>query len=149
MAANTEHQLVGFNLEEEKFGVDIMDVQEIIKIPEITRVPKAPQFVEGMINLRGQVLPVIDCRKRFDLESRERVDSNRIIVVNIEGKTMGIIVDSVSEVLRLPDEAVEPPPPIITGVDAEYLDGIGKMEDGKYLISLLNLKKFLKKIFKC
>jgi len=143
VAANTEHQLVGFNLEEEKFGVDIMDVQEIIKIPEITRVPKAPSFVEGVINLRGQVLPVIDCRKRFDLDSRERVDSNRIIVINIEGKTMGIIVDSVSEVLRLPDEAVEPPPPIITGVDAEYLDGIGKMEDGKYLISLLNLKKFL------
>ena len=143
MAANTERQLVGFNLEEEKFGVDIMDVQEIIKIPEITKVPKAPQFVEGMINLRGQVLPVIDCRKRFELESKERVDSNRIIVVNIEGKTMGIIVDSVSEVLRLPDEAIEPPPPIITGADAEYLDGIGKMEDGKCLINLLNLRKFL------
>ena len=143
MAANTERQLVGFNLEEEKFGVDIMDVQEIIKIPEITKVPKAPQFVEGVINLRGQVLPVIDCRKRFQLESKERVDSNRIIVVNIEGKTMGIIVDSVSEVLRLPDEAIEPPPPIITGADAEYLDGIGKMEDGKCLINLLNLRKFL------
>jgi len=143
MAANTERQLVSFNLEEEKFGMDIMDVQEIIKIPEITKVPKAPQFVEGVINLRGQVLPVIDCRKRFQLESKERVDSNRIIVVNIEGKTMGIIVDSVSEVLRLPDEAIEPPPPIITGADAEYLDGIGKMEDGKCLINLLNLRKFL------
>ena len=143
MAANTERQLVSFNLEEEKFGMDIMDVQEIIKIPEITKVPKAPQFVEGVINLRGQVLPVIDCRKRFELESKERVDSNRIIVVNIEGKTMGIIVDSVSEVLRLPDEAIEPPPPIITGADAEYLDGIGKMEDGKCLINLLNLRKFL------
>ena len=81
MATNTERQLVSFRIAGEEFGVDIMEVQEIIKIPEITRVPKAPEFVEGVINLRGGILPIIDSRRRFDLEVKEWTDSNRILVV--------------------------------------------------------------------
>jgi len=142
MTTNTERQLVSFRVAGEEFGVDIMEVQEIIKIPEITRVPKAPEFVEGVINLRGGILPVIDCRRRFDLELKEWTDSNRILVVNIGGKMTGIIVDSVSEVLRLPEDTVETAPSLI-GKAAEYLEGIGKLEEQGRLINLLNLQKFL------
>ncbi|MCD6082843.1 purine-binding chemotaxis protein CheW, partial [Candidatus Aerophobetes bacterium] len=86
MAVNTERQLVSFKIAGQEFGLDIGEVQEIIKIPEITRVPKAPEFVEGIINLRGGVLPVIDSRRRFNLEAGKQEDSNRILVVNVEGK---------------------------------------------------------------
>ncbi len=142
MAMDTERQLVSFEVAGEEFGLDIIEVQEIIKIPEITRVPKAPEFVEGIINLRGGVLPIIDSRRRFDLEVKEWTDSNRILVANIEGKMTGIIVDSVSEVLRLPESAIEPAPSLM-GTGAEYLEGIGKLEEEGRLINLLNLKKFL------
>lgn len=139
-----ENQLVCFNLGKEEFGIDIMKVQEIIKVPEITKVPRTPDFVEGVINLRGNVLPVVDLRTRFDLEETERNESNRIIVVNIKGKTTGIIVDFVSEVLRLPKNSIEPPPPIISGIQAQFLRGVGKLKDGKRLVILLNLDKILK-----
>ena len=139
-----ENQLVCFNLGKEEFGIDIMKVQEIIKVPEITKVPRTPDFVEGVINLRGNVLPVVDLRTRFDLEETERNESNRIIVVNIKGKTTGIIVDFVSEVLRLPKNSIEPPPPIISGIQAQFLGGVGKLKDGKRLVILLNLDKILK-----
>jgi len=142
MAVDTERQLVSFKVAGEEFGLDIVEVQEIIKIPEITRVPKAPEFVEGVISLRGGVLPIIDSRRRFDLELKEWTDSNRILVVNIEGKMTGIIVDSVSEVLRLSEDTIEPAPSLI-GAGAEYLQGIGKLEEQGRLINLLNLQKFL------
>ncbi|RLF43001.1 MAG: hypothetical protein DRN17_06950, partial [Thermoplasmata archaeon] len=145
MAVNTERQLVSFKIAGQEFGLDIGEVQEIIKIPEITRVPKAPEFVEGIINLRGGVLPVIDSRRRFNLEAGKQEDSNRILVVNVEGKRTGIIVDSVSEVLRLPEDAIEPAPSLI-GSGAEYLEGIGKLKEGRRLISLLNLQRFLSSI---
>ncbi|MCD6574378.1 chemotaxis protein CheW, partial [Candidatus Aerophobetes bacterium] len=116
---------------------------EIIRLPEITRVPQAPFFVEGVINLRGNVLPVIDLRKRFDLEATQKTNATRIVVTNVDGKTTGIIVDSVSEVMRLPKNAIEPPPPIMAGIEARYLRGIGKLEDGKRLLILLNLEEIL------
>lgn len=136
-----EEQLVSFKTENEEFGVNVEEVQEIIRLPEITRVPQAPFFVEGVINLRGDILPVIDLRKRFDLEATKKTNATRIVVVNVDGKTTGIIVDSVSEVLRLPQDSIEPPPPIIAGIEAKYLRGIGKLDGGKRLIILLNLKK--------
>jgi len=138
-----EEQLVSFKIENEEFGVNIEEVQEIIRLPEITRVPQAPFFVEGVINLRGNVLPVIDLRKRFDLEATKKTNATRIVVTNVEGKTTGIIVDSVSEVLRLPKDSIEPPPPIIAGIEAKYLRGIGKLNEGKRLLILLNLKEIL------
>jgi len=142
MAVNEEHQLVVFKIAEEEFGVDIGEVQEIIKIPQVTRVPKAPEFVEGVINLRGGVLPIVDSRRRFDLEVKEWTDSNRILVVNAEGKMTGIVVDSISEVLSLPENAIEPAPSLI-GTGGEYLKGIGKLEEEEQLINLLNVQKFL------
>lgn len=139
-----ENQLVCFKLGKEEFGLDIMKVQEIIKVPEITKVPRTPSFVQGALNLRGKILPVVDLRTLFDLEETERNESNRIVVVNIKGKTTGIIVDSVSEVLRLPKNSIEPPPPIVSGIQAQFLEGVGKLKDGKRLVILLNLDKILK-----
>jgi len=139
-----ERQLVSFKVKDEEFGVDIMQVQEIIRMTEITQVPKAPYFVKGVLNLRGGVLPIIDLRTRFDLEESEYSESNRIVVVNVKGKIMGIIVDSVSEVLRLPKDTIEPPPPIVSGIRAQFLEGVGKLDGGKRLIILLNLDKIFK-----
>ena len=138
-----EEQLVSFKIENEEFGVNIEEVQEIIRIPEITRVPQAPFFVEGVINLRGNILPVIDLRKRFELEATEKTSATRIVVTNVNGKTTGIIVDSVSEVTRLPKTSIEPPPPIVAGIEARYIRGIGKLNDGKRLLILLNLEEIL------
>lgn len=138
-----EEQLVICKIEDEEFGVGIEEVQEIIRLPEITRVPRTPSFVEGVINLRGNVLPVIDLRKRFGLKATKKTNATRIVAVNVVNKTTGIIVDSVSEVLRLPKDDIEPPPPIVAGVEAKYLRGIGKLNDGKRLLILLNLNEVL------
>lgn len=129
-AANTEElQLVSFNIGSEEFGVDILKVQEIIRMVEITRVPQAPHYVEGVINLRGKVIPIVDLRKRFSLQMKEYDKNTRIVVVDIDGSIMGMIVDAVSEVLRLPASTIEPPPDIVTGVNAEYIKGVAKLEN--------------------
>ncbi len=134
-------QLVTFNVGEEEFGVEILAVREINRMMEITRVPHAPPFVEGVINLRGRVIPVVDLRKRFGLGAIERDKNTRIVVVELGDKVVGFLVDSVSEVLRVPEDLVEPPPPIVGGIDREYLDGVVKLEDR--LLILLDLKKLL------
>ncbi len=135
-------QLVTFTIGEEEFGVDILKVREINRMMDITRVPKSPHYVEGVINLRGKVIPVIDLRKRFNMESRPTDKETRIIVVEVEGKTLGFIVDSVSEVLRIPSDTVEPPPPFVAEVDAEYINGVGKLDDR--LLIMLDLEKLFK-----
>ena len=135
-------QLVTFRIGEEEFGVDILRVQEIIRIMEITRVPKAPDFVEGVINLRGKVIPIIDLRKRFGLEVKEHDKHTRIIVIEMNNMIVGFVVDAVSEVLRIPADTVEPPPPaVMGGIDSEYISGVGKLEDR--LLILLDLDKLL------
>lgn len=134
-------QLVSFNLGDEEYGVDILRVQEINRMVHITRVPKAPEFVEGVINLRGKVIPIVDLRKRFGLCAKPHDKNTRIIVVDIDGRTVGLIVDGVSEVLRFSMDTIEPPPPMVTGVDAEYIWGVGKLEDR--LLILLDLSKVL------
>lgn len=139
----SEMQLVTFNLGKEEFAVPILQIQEINRLTEITRVPKSPDFVEGVINLRGKVIPVIDLRKRFGLPQGELGKYARIIVVNMDSRMLGLIVDSVSEVLRLSEDAIEPPPPVVAGIDSEYIRGLGKME-GRLLI-LLDLNKILTK----
>lgn len=138
---SNELQLVTFKIAKEEFAVDILKVQEIIKLVEITRVPKSPCFVEGVINLRGKVIPVIDLRKRFGLDNVERNKDSRIIVIETDGKTVGMLVDSVSEVLRLDAGTIEPSPEIAGSVDSEYVNGVGKLEDR--LIILLSLDKVL------
>ncbi len=132
-------QLVTFKLGNEEFALDILKVQEINRMVEITKVPKAPDFVEGVINLRGRVIPIVDIRKKFHLNIKEATKETRIIVVNIMSKTIGLIVDSVSEVLRINSSTIQPPPPLIAGLDSDYIKGVGKLDER--LIILLDIDK--------
>jgi purine-binding chemotaxis protein CheW len=136
-----ENHLVVFDLANEYYGVDIAAVEAITKMQPITVVPRAPQFVEGVTNLRGKVLPVIDLRKRFGLPASAATKESRIVVVEMNSSTVGIVVDGVSEVLRLSPEAVEPPSPFVTTVDSAFIKGIAKLTER--LIILLDLGKVL------
>lgn len=130
-------QVVSFRLGSEEYGVDISQVQEIIRLVEITHVPRAPRFMEGVINLRGQLIPIIDLRTRFGMNRISSTKSTRIVVTEIGTKRVGIIVDSVSEVLNIPIENVEDAPEMVAGVGTEYIQGVGKM--GERLIIMLDL----------
>jgi purine-binding chemotaxis protein CheW len=134
-------QLVTFTIASEEFGVEILKVQEIIRTLEITRVPRSPAFVEGVINLRGKVIPIIDLRRRFGIESKTSDKDTRIIVIEINQMVVGFVVDSVSEVLRIPASTVEPPPSIVAGIDSEYISGVGKLNDR--LLIMIDLNKLL------
>ena len=134
-------QLVTFSIDEEEVGVNILKVQEIIRIMEITRVPRSPEFVEGVINLRGRVIPIVDLRRRFGLAAIAHDKDTRIIVIELNSLVVGFIVDAVSEVLRIPADTVEPTPPVAAGVDSEYISGVGKLQDR--LLILLDLDKLL------
>ena len=138
-----EFQLVAFQLGEETYGVDISQVEEIIRLQPITKVPGAPDFVEGVINLRGRVIPVIDLRKRFHRPPREETKNTRIVVVEVPPNTVGMIVDAVDEVLRISEEKIEAPSLIISSIDTEYIKGVGKLENK--LLILLDLAKVLTK----
>jgi purine-binding chemotaxis protein CheW len=107
----------------------------------ITRVPRAPQFMEGVINLRGQLIPIVDLRTRFGMERAERTKNTRIVVTEIGSKRLGMVVDSVSEVLRIPVEQIEGAPDLVAGVDTEYIRGVGKMDDR--LIIMLDLARVI------
>ena len=134
-------QLVTFRLGKEEFSMDILKVQEIIRHMALTRVPRSPDFIDGVINLRGRVIPVLDLRKRFGLPEGEKTNETRIIVVDVDNRTVGLKVDAVSEVLRLPADTVEPPPSLVTGVESDYIRGVGKLD--KRLIILLDVAKIL------
>ncbi|MCG2710867.1 MAG: chemotaxis protein CheW [Candidatus Omnitrophica bacterium] len=139
---NEEIQLVVFKIGDEEFGVEINQVREIVKLVSITRMPKAPVFIEGVVNLRGQIITVIDLAKRLDLPSAGKTDSTRIMVVEVGEDTVGMIVDSVSEVLRLSADNIEDTPSFIeTEVHERYLRGVGKSEDR--LLILLDLNEVL------
>ncbi|ETA69272.1 chemotaxis protein CheW [Methanolobus sp. WCC1] len=136
------HQLVIFNLGVEEFGINIMQVQEIIRMPDITRIPRSPEYVKGVINLRGKIIVVMDLDRRFGMNETEMTDDSRIVVVDINGTIIGLVVDSVSEVIRLKGSNIEQTPEIITQkINAEYLKGVGKMEDR--LLILLNLENII------
>lgn len=135
-------QLVTFKLAEEEYGIDILKVHEIIRMMSITKVPNAPDFVYGVINLRGKVIPVISLRKRFGLDTHEDDSKNlRIVVVELNKVVIGFIVDSVSEVLKIPQDAIEPPASLIANVGSEYITGVAKLEDR--LVILLDLEHLL------
>jgi purine-binding chemotaxis protein CheW len=134
-------QIITFKVGKEEFSVSIHKVQEIIRVSDITKIPNSPAVMDGVINLRGKVIAVIDSRKRFGLPVAERTSATRVIVVNSGTKTVGLIVDSVTEVLQLPMNTVEPPPEIIGGIDSDYIDGVGKYDDR--LVILLDLDKVL------
>ncbi len=134
-------QLVSFKIGPEEFGVDITKVQEINRMVDITKVPQAPAYVEGVINLRGKVIPIIDLRKRLGVQLQENDKNTRIVVVDIDSHVMGMIVDSVSEVLRIPVSTIEPPPEIATGANAEYIQGVAKMDER--LLIFLDLSRVI------
>lgn len=134
-------QLVSFKIGNEEFGVDILLVQEINKMTKLTKVPNAPEFVEGIINLRGKVIPVVDLRVKLNIPKKEHDKDTRIIVVEIDNNTIGFIVDSVNEVLRIPMSITEAPPSLVTGINSEFIKSVGKLEDR--LIILIDLNKIL------
>lgn len=135
-----ELQIVGFMLGEEEYAVDILSVNEILKMTPITRVPKANEFVKGVINLRGNVVPIINLRKKFKGEEKAVDDTTRIIILTIDDNRFGIIVDNVTEVIRINTEDIEEPN-LIDSLDKKYVEGVGKY-DGRLLI-LLKLEQIL------
>lgn len=135
-------QIVVFELANETYGVAISEVYEIIRMVEVTRIPKTQHFLEGVINLRGRIIPVIDLRKRFGLESEEKEQLKRIVVVKIEDNTVGMVVDAVSEVLQIENSQVESVSSLVSSqVDTEFISGIAKV--GSRLIIMLDLEKVL------
>ncbi|HCF48640.1 MAG TPA: chemotaxis protein [Syntrophomonas sp.] len=135
--SSDEMQLVTFTLGQENFGIDIMNVQEIIRIPSITMVPQAPPYVEGVTNLRGEILPVLDTRVKFGMERTARDVSSRVIVVDVRGKKAGLSVDAVSEVLRVESGCIEATPTAVSGADAGQVSGVVRVNDGKRLVMIL------------
>ena len=136
-----EQQLVVFELSGESYGVDIGAVNTIIRMQQITHVPRAPQFVQGVINLRGSIVPVIDLRTRFGLAAFEETKASRIVVVETGAGVMGMIVDAVTETRSLSSGAIEPPASIVTSADSLYLRGVAKVDDR--LIIMLDIEKIL------
>jgi purine-binding chemotaxis protein CheW len=139
IAVKPESHLVVFQLAGQDYAVDIAVVESIIKMQPITLVPRTPAFVEGVTNLRGTVLPVFDMRKRFGLPGQEATKDSRIITIQLPGNTAGIIVDAVKEVLRVPEDLIEPPPPIATTADSSYLVGIANVNNRFVILLDLSL----------
>ncbi|MBU3188916.1 chemotaxis protein CheW [Clostridium bowmanii] len=139
-----EEQLVTFKIDLEEYGVKITNVQEINRMPEVTKVPRAPYCIEGIVNLRGNVIPALNLRRLFNLPEKQVTDSTRIIIVDFNGKRTGIVVDSVSEVLRFEKNLIESPPDILSsGIDSDYVEAVGKLEGGKRMILILDISKVL------
>jgi purine-binding chemotaxis protein CheW len=136
-ATASEIQLVVFELGDERYGLDIATVYEIIRHQPITAVPQAPAFVEGVINLRGRIIPVVDLRDRFGMAAGDLTKATRIVVCEAAGTRVGLVVDGVSEVLMVSGDAIEATPDVAAGADAAYLRGIAKL--GERLIILLDL----------
>jgi purine-binding chemotaxis protein CheW len=136
-------QVVGFRIGNETFGVLIASVREIVRVPEITAVPSAPETVEGVINLRGKIIPVMDLRKRFGHTDVQPDKKNRILVVELESKLVGLIVNAASEVLKIPPSDIEPPGSVFPEGESNYVTGVGKLK-GR-LIILLDVSKLLHK----
>ncbi len=134
-------QVVVFQVADEHYAVDISGIREILRLPEITKVPHSPEFVDGVINPRGTVIPVIDLHKRFGIEQRDSTNDTRVMVLNVSDSLVGAIVDSVSEVLTFTEEQIEPVDRLSVTISAEYITGVAKMEDR--LVILLDYEKVL------
>jgi purine-binding chemotaxis protein CheW len=143
--AGGDPQIVTFFLAKEEFGVDILLVKEVIRLSPITEVPNTLSYVEGVINLRGKVVPVVDLRKRLDLEIAEQDKETRIMIIEIEEKSTGFILDSVSKVITIPRDSIQPAPDMITaGVESEYILGVSRISEGDQEDRLIRLLDFYK-----
>ena len=140
-AAVPQVQLVTFKVGGEEFGLDVFQVHEILRFTEPTPMPKAPAFVEGVLDVRGTLVPVVDLRKRFEVHELRYDDDTRIVLVDFQGERLGLVVDEVSEVMRVPETAVSPPPQYVKGLAAEFIRGIVRMENR--LVVLLDLERIL------
>ncbi|MDI3257247.1 MAG: chemotaxis protein CheW [Kyrpidia sp.] len=136
-----EVKVIVFQLGSEEYGVEVYQVLSIERMQKITRVPRTPAFVKGVINLRGVVTPVIDLRARFGLPEAEYTDDTRIVVVGVNDMEVGLIVDAANDVIDVPLSRIDPPPAVVGGVKADYLRGVAKLEDR--LLVLLNLDRVL------
>lgn len=136
-----ELHLVTFRVGDELFGVSISTVQEIVRVPAITQIPQSPDFIEGVINLRGRIITVLDMNKRLGRPTSERDRRSRILVVECQSRLVGVIVDEVREVLKLGGDRIEPAPSMVAGISNQYIVGVGKL-DGDLLI-LIDIEKIL------
>jgi purine-binding chemotaxis protein CheW len=134
-------QLVTFKLDGQKYAVDILKVQEINNMKEITSIPNAPTYLEGAINLRGKVIPVLNLRKKFGFEENANNGLCKIVIMDVRGVIMGLIVDAVSDVLRITRDVVEPPPPVSSNISSEFISSIAKLPEG--LVILLDMDRLL------
>jgi len=138
-AGDSQFQLVTFQLGEELYGVDIMDVKEIVRIQDIRPIPNAPYYVEGIFNLRSEIIPIINLHKRFHLKKAQLEEGDEylggFIILNIEGNKLGIIIDRIARVVMVQQDEIQPPPQMISGIGAEYINGVVRQESG-YLIVL-------------
>ncbi len=141
VATDDLKQFISFSVGEEEYGLELLKVKEVIRVREITWLPKAPSFVKGIINLRGDVIPIISLREKFGLPSQESTAATRVIVVEVDGRLVGMVVDSASQVVRIPADQIDPPPPVLGGASQEFITGVGKREDT--LMILLNVDAIL------
>ncbi|MEI0581323.1 chemotaxis protein CheW [Brachyspira pilosicoli] len=133
--------LVTFRLGNNEYAIDIMQAKEIIKMEKITLIPNAPNYVEGVINLRGNIIPIVDLKKRFNLEENEGEKNTGIIIVKIDDVDMGIIIDAISKVVSISNSNIQPPPPMLSGIGQKYIKGVAKLEDK--LLVVLDLEKLI------
>lgn len=136
-----ELQIVVFNLDNSYYGVHILQVQEIIKMTEITKLPNTPEFVEGIVNLRGSIIPVMDLRRRFGLKALEIKDDWKILILKTGDVKFGVMVDQISEVEKIPVDIIETPPKVVSGINGEFISGIAKTKER--LLILLDIEKIL------
>ncbi len=140
---DTQIQLVTFQISEELYGVDIMDVKEIVRVQEIRQIPNAPGYVEGLFNLRGEIIPIISLHKRFHLKKAQLSDEDQLlsgfIIIDIDGMKLGVIIDKVERVVSIDGSEIQPPPQMLSGIGAQYIQGVVN-RDQSYLI-LLDIKK--------
>ncbi|HTZ52857.1 MAG TPA: chemotaxis protein CheW [Spirochaetia bacterium] len=134
-------QFISFSVGDEEYGLELLRVKEVIRVREITWLPRAPAFVKGIINLRGDVIPIVDLREKFGLEAVGETAQTRVIVVEMGGQLVGMVVDSASQVVRIPAAQIDPPPPVLGGFSQELITGVGKLEDT--LVVLLNVDSLL------
>ncbi|AFR70049.1 chemotaxis protein CheW [Brachyspira pilosicoli] len=133
--------LVTFRLGHNEYAIDIMQAKEIIKMEKITLIPNAPDYVEGVINLRGNIIPIVDLKKRFNLEENDGEKNTGIIIVKIDDVDMGIIIDAISKVVSIATSNIQPPPPMLSGIGQKYIKGVAKLEDK--LLVVLDLEKLI------